>query len=160
MALYVCHESRDWAMRRYKLAFGGTDISLTPKPGPGWYQSGTSDGKEKWYRNRMGEKTWVDFENDIFALSGFWQHEWYRYILGLGTLQLLEEFCPKEFNQIRRLIFRGNHREISMFVMEDCARKLKEDISVNGLDDRWGFHRPGYFTPLVYRTAKDTANGR
>jgi hypothetical protein len=58
-------------MRRYKLAFGVTNFSLTYNPAPGWYQSESSNGIEKWDRKRTGEKTWVDFENDIFDLGDF-----------------------------------------------------------------------------------------
>jgi hypothetical protein len=99
LALNVCHESRQLALKRYELSFAGTN--LIPRDMP---------FKEEWVKGRFGEKRiWVDFKRDvIFIFSEDGQ------LGGCGhphsrpfQLDLFAEYAKEEVGKIARLAIAG-----------------------------------------------------
>ena len=102
VALFVCRESRELALKRYCLAFGGTKHWHCPSP------AHRDLGDEDWERCRHGEKRiWVDFERDtlvaacVTASDGFWQH------VDRAPLSLMAQFAPVETRMLRRVAVGG-----------------------------------------------------
>jgi hypothetical protein len=92
VALEVSSESREWAMRRYELAFAGTNLGLEPKD------------REEWDRKGFGEKRiWVDFEQDIIFVDAMWRVRKYSKCAPLNPLGLLREYAPEESKKTHRL---------------------------------------------------------
>ena len=92
VALEVCSESRDWAMKRYKLVFAGTDMGLESKD------------IEQWDRKGFGEKRiWVDFERDTIFVDAMWRVRKYSKYAPLNPLGLLRKYAPAESKEIQKL---------------------------------------------------------
>jgi hypothetical protein len=92
VALEVCSESREWAMKRYELAFAGTDLGLDPKD------------KEEWDRKGFGEKRiWMDFERDVIFVDAMWRVRKYSKCAPLNPLGLMRKYAPEESKKMHRL---------------------------------------------------------
>lgn len=92
VALEVCSESREVAMKRYELAFAGTNLALEAKD------------KKEWDKKAFGEKKiWVDFEQDIIVVDAMWRPLKYSKCAPLRPLGLLRRYALEDSRKIRRL---------------------------------------------------------
>ncbi|KUJ16966.1 uncharacterized protein LY89DRAFT_718676 [Mollisia scopiformis] len=108
--LYVCRESRALAMRRYELAFGGTEQdneNLNPRQ----YAA-----LEEWHRKKLWEKKiWVDFNSDVVLVEVIPRRlEFPAPPLrlpqpqpGWRALRCLNVYAPDEAKKIKRLAIGG-----------------------------------------------------
>lgn len=92
VALEVCRESREVALKRYELAFAGENLALEP------------NDKKEWDKKGLGEKRiWVDFERDIIFVEAIWRPRKYSKCAQLNPLGLLRRYAPEDSNKIQRL---------------------------------------------------------
>jgi hypothetical protein len=83
IALHVCRESREIALARYELAFGGKRLSDHPD-----YRV-----SDLWEQKKLGEaKVWVDFEGDVIHFAN---------VKNLNTLTLV---ASEETRKVQNLV--------------------------------------------------------
>ncbi|KAF4627674.1 hypothetical protein G7Y89_g10479 [Cudoniella acicularis] len=70
VALYVCHESRALALKRYVLTFGSTSISGSQPSAAGPISSISS------LQHVLAPKIWIDFSQDLITNEGLWGSIW------------------------------------------------------------------------------------
>jgi hypothetical protein len=108
--LYVCHESRALALKRYQRAFGG--IYLIPSSRLNrelWDSRGIADHQE-WHRRKLWEKRiWVDFERDVIFVDTLKrEHLSQNFRLSLiDPLLLMKKYAKEETRKIGRLAVGG-----------------------------------------------------
>jgi hypothetical protein len=92
VALEVCRESREVAMKRYELAFAGTNRALEPTEEQEWNKKGFSE-----------KRIWVDFERDIIFIDAIWRDRKYSKCAPHNPLGLLRRYAREDAKKIRRL---------------------------------------------------------
>jgi hypothetical protein len=111
VALYVCQESREIALQRYELAFGGVDVDLDGSQKQYW-ENRRQEDKAEWDRLCLFHKRiWVDFMKDIIFVDGHHRTELYSKCSRREPLTLLRMYAPEEASKIKRLAIgavRGN----------------------------------------------------
>jgi hypothetical protein len=101
VALYVCHESRAFALKRYQLALGGTNCQ----------PDDDTEFAEVWQKGSYCEKKiWVNFEIDtiFLALSAFDQEVSFIHGPFSNALTLLTLYAKEEAKKIKRLAISEN----------------------------------------------------
>ncbi|KAF4617082.1 hypothetical protein G7Y89_g15067 [Cudoniella acicularis] len=102
--LYICHESRELAKKKYTLFFPGIDFGLRLNP------SIHTEWKEK---SLSLPKVWVDFSIDSIFIDAGQSPYLNQYN---PTLKVIRKEYPREAAQIRRLGIVGRIKEIAMLV--------------------------------------------
>ena len=121
--LYVCHESRALALKRYQRAFAGIAVRSSfsgllfraqlPRGEPSYnLEEGLQIDRQTWSRRQLWEKRiWVDFERDVILVDtlkrGPQSRNFRSPMRPVDPLVLMRMYAKEEMKQIRRLAVGG-----------------------------------------------------